>query len=285
MKWAFAIGLVWLAWGANAQRVTVISYNIRLDTETDGVNQWGKRFNKVASLLAQHDPDLLGVQEALHNQLMDLQKQMSRYSVVGVGREDGNEKGEYSAIFFKRDKFEVISHQTFWLSETPEVPGSKSWDAAITRIVTMVALRDKATRHVFLYANTHFDHIGKQAREKSVELLKARVNNWLAQVADVTNPHEPAIIISGDFNAEPSEAPYQRMLDGHHVTLQDSRPANNTAGTYCGFDVGKMPCRIIDYIFHSRVLKASGYRVIQDHDGVYYPSDHLPVMVTLTRQQ
>ncbi|MCU0419974.1 MAG: endonuclease/exonuclease/phosphatase family protein [Cyclobacteriaceae bacterium] len=284
MKLAIAFVFVGLAAVANAQTVKVMSYNIRLDTEADGVNQWGKRFHTVASLLARYDPDLLGVQEALHNQLADLQKQMPRYVMVGVGREDGKEKGEYSAIFFKKDKFEVVSQQTFWLSETPDVPGSKSWDAAITRIVTIGVFRDKATRQVFLYANTHFDHIGRQAREKSAELLKTHVSHWLAHVADLSSQREPAIIISGDFNAEPTEAPYQRMLDGNPVTLYDSRPADNTTGTFCGFDVGKMPCRVIDYIFHSRAWKASDYRVIQDHNGVYYPSDHLPVMVTLTRQ-
>jgi endonuclease/exonuclease/phosphatase family metal-dependent hydrolase len=156
-----------------------MSYNIRLDTEADGINQWKNRTDKVIALIKKNNPDLLGVQEALHNQMMDLQKGLSEYEFIGVGRDDGKEKGEYSAIFYKKDKFEVQFQKTFWLSETPSIPGSKSWDAAITRVVSFALLKDKITNKSFLYANTHFDHMGKEARKNSATLIKIFLNGFI----------------------------------------------------------------------------------------------------------
>lgn len=262
--------------GMNAQSVKVMSYNIRLDTQADGVNQWKNRPGKVINLIKKYNPDLFGVQEAMHNQMQDLQNGLAEYSYVGVGRDDGKEKGEYSAIFYKKEKFEVLSQKTFWLSETPEVPGSKSWDAAITRVVTYAVFKDKATGKKFLYANTHFDHIGKEARKNSAELIKTYIAGFIAGAGKL-----PAIV-SGDFNSQPTEAPYLTITNGKGFLLFDSRPADNLTGTFCGFELDKMECKTIDYIFHSEGWKASGYQVIQDNDGRYYPSDHLPVLVTLT---
>ena len=164
---------------SEGQSVTVMSYNIRLDTEADGINQWKNRTDKVATLLKKYNPDLLGVQEAMHNQMMDLQKELPDYAFVGVGRDDGKEKGEYSAIFYKKDKFEMLKQNTFWLSETPEVPGSKSWDAAITRVVTFAVLKDKSSGKSFIYSNTHFDHVGREARKQSATLIKIFLKGFI----------------------------------------------------------------------------------------------------------
>lgn len=263
-----------------AQPVTVMSYNIRLDTKADGINQWTNRIEKVTQLIRLHNPDLLGVQEALHNQLIDLQNNLPGYQYVGVGRDDGKEKGEYSAIFYKKDKFEVMSQNTFWLSETPEVPGSKSWDAAITRIVTTAELKSKDTGKSFTMLNTHFDHVGKEARKKSALLIKAYIAG-LTTGKSIKGMETP-LIVSGDFNSEPTAEPYLTMIDGTNVMLIDSRPASDLTGTSCGFEVGAAPCKTIDYIFHSTHWKATSYQVVQSHDGKYYPSDHLPVMATFT---
>ena len=265
-----------------SQSVSVMTYNIRLDTESDGINQWKNRPDKVVALIKKHNPDLLGVQEALHNQMMDLQKGLSEYAFVGGGRDDGKEKGEYSAIFYKKDKFEVIKEKTLWLSETPEVPGSKSWDAAITRVVTFAVLKDKASGKSFIYANTHFDHIGKEARKNSASLIKTFLREFIAEASLEKTKKEIPVLASGDFNSEPTDGPYLTMINGKDITLFDSRPATNLTGTFCGFEVGKMECRTIDYVFYSARWKTSNYKVIQDHDGKYYPSDHLPVMATFT---
>lgn len=264
---------------ANAQSVNVMTYNIRLDTKADGINEWSNRIEKVSGLIKEYNPDLLGVQEALHKQMMDLKSNLTEYDFVGVGRDDGKEKGEYSALFYKKDKFEVIAQNTFWLSETPTIPGSKSWDAAITRIVTYAVLKDKSSGKSFACFNTHFDHLGKEARKNSAKLIKT-------QIAALKLPALPKrkipLIVTGDFNSEPTDEPYKTMIDGDMVRLVDARPSNDLTGTFCGFEVGAMKCKTIDYIFHSPHWKSSNYKVIQKNDGKYYPSDHLPVMATFT---
>lgn len=282
MKSLALIILTFLATDNLAQSVSVMSYNIRLDTEADGINQWKNRTDKVIGLLKKYNPDLLGVQEALHNQMMDLQNGLPDYEFIGVGRDDGKEKGEYSAIFYKKDKFEVLKQNTFWLSETPEIPGSKSWDAAITRVVTYSVLKEKSTGKSFIYANTHFDHIGNEARKNSANVIKAYLKGFIAGSTFNKSEKEIAILVSGDFNSEPTDEPYLTMINKKDISLFDARAKTDLTGTYCGFEVGKIECRTIDYIFHSVQWKASDYKVILDHDGDYYPSDHLPVMATFT---
>lgn len=264
------IGLINISF---SQSIKVMTYNLRLDIASDGVNQWGNRKEKVFDLIKKYDPDIFGVQEALHNQMEDLRANLPQYTSVGVGRDDGKTKGEYSAIFYKKEKFDVLEQQTFWLSETPEVPGSKSWDAAITRIVTWAKFKDKASGKTFILANTHFDHIGQTARRMSAELLKSRIS---------TIAGRRSIIVTGDFNSEPVEPPYIVMTRKEKVMLYDSRPAQETQGTFCTFQVNGPPCRTIDYIFFSKGLRTSDYKVITDNDGTYYPSDHLPVICTIS---
>lgn len=257
-----------------AQSVKVMTYNIRFDNPRDGVNAWGNRKEKVFKLLEQYNPDILGVQEAVHSQMLDFGKQLTAYSYVGIGRDDGKEKGEYTAIFFKKDRFELLEQNTFWLSETPDQPGSKNWDASITRIATWAKLRDRRSGKTFLMMNTHFDHIGKEARKKSAELIKKKV---------VEISQGLPTIVTGDFNCTHDEAAYEEMINGTTITLIDSAPADSP-GTYCTFKVGA-PCKVIDYIFHTPDWTTSGYKVIQDNDGEHYPSDHLPVIVELTRPE
>ena len=254
-----------------AQPLKVMTYNIRLDHTVDGVNQWPKRSEKVYALIRKYNPDILGVQEALHHQLQDILKNLPEYTSVGVGRDDGKTKGEYSAILFKKDRFAVQQQNTFWLSETPDVAGSKSWDAAITRIATWAALRDLHDKKEFIIVNTHFDHIGAIAREKSAALIKEKI---------AAEHQQFPVIITGDFNSEPTEAAYITMLNGEALKLFNSRPATESQGTFCTFAVNSTPCKVIDYIFYTAELTPNNFQVITDHNGTYYPSDHLPVMCT-----
>jgi endonuclease/exonuclease/phosphatase family metal-dependent hydrolase len=259
-----------------SQTVSVMTYNIRLDTKADGVNVWNSRKEKVLEVIQKNKPDILGVQEALHNQMMDLQMGMPDYAFVGVGRDDGKEKGEYSAIFYRKNKFEMVKQSTFWLSETPDRPGSKSWDAAITRIVTLAVLKEIASSKSFMMLNTHFDHIGQQARLNSAIFIKGLIKGG-------ANPDSSMpVIISGDFNSTPKEPPYQNMINNVGIQLTDSRAADSKTGTFCGFEINAIECKTIDFIFHSTHWKTDSYRVIQDHDGKYYPSDHLPVLANLS---
>ena len=279
MKLLLFLSLSILLQSAMSQSIKVMTYNLRYDTPNDGINQWSNRISKVNTLIAKYDPDLIGVQEALKHQIQDVLTGLPQYAYIGVGRDDGKENGEYSAILYKKDRFEIITQKTFWLSETPNVAGSKSWDAAITRIVTVVKFRDKNTNKQFLHLNTHFDHIGKEARKNSVALIQG----FLAG-SEISQGHIP-ILVSGDFNSEPHEDPYKLMIAASSRTLFDSKPVTSTIGTFCGFGVGVISCRVIDYIFHTNDWTVENYQVIQDNDGKNYPSDHLPVIVEVGLKQ
>jgi endonuclease/exonuclease/phosphatase family metal-dependent hydrolase len=272
---AFALLLIHLFYAVElpAQLLKVMTYNIRFDNPADGINQWPNRKQKVFDLIKKYNPDVIGVQEALRHQLTDIVSGLNdKYAFLGVGRDDGKLKGEFSAILYRKATFSVVSQNTFWLSETPEVPGSKSWDAAITRVATWVKLKDKSSKKEFLLVNTHFDHIGTEAREKSAALLKEKVSSMANKI--------PVIII-GDFNCTRDEAPYKTMMSPQKLKLTDAAPSD-PPGTFCNFAVGSMPCRAIDYIFYTDHWASQNYVVINDNDGKNYPSDHLPVMVTLT---
>jgi endonuclease/exonuclease/phosphatase family metal-dependent hydrolase len=256
----------------------ILTYNIRLDTPADGVNQWPNRKEKVAELLRKADPSIFGVQEAKHNQMIDLQTLMPEYAWSGVGRDDGKTGGEYSAIFYKKAWLELTDSGTFWLSETPDVPGSKSWDAAITRVCSWVKLKGKGVGKEFFVFNTHFDHIGETARLESMKLIAKKVK-------EIANNYD--YVLMGDFNCEPSSPPYAVAQDKSLWNLTDAwatDPANakEKPCTFTGFKVEGAECKRIDYIFLSPSFKVKNCHTIPTNDGIYYPSDHLPVVAELT---
>lgn len=253
------------------QALKVMTYNVRFDNPEDGINAWSHRKERVFDLVRKYDPDILGVQEALYHQLAEITSHTGNYSYIGAGRDDGRKKGEFSAIIYKKDRFEVLEEETFWLSERPGKPGSKSWDAAITRVVTWAILTDRLSGRRFLVMNTHFDHIGQEARKKSAEILKQKASDLAPDIP---------MIITGDLNCTREEEPYQILTNTELIELID--PAPEPGGTYCTFGVGAAPCKAIDYILISNEWRADQYKVIDDNDGKYYPSDHLPVMITLT---
>jgi endonuclease/exonuclease/phosphatase family metal-dependent hydrolase len=264
--------LLFISFTSIAQPMKVMTYNLRLDTQADGVNAWPNRKMKVIKLIKKQSPDIMGVQEALHNQMTDLKANLSQYDYVGVGRDDGKTKGEYSAIFYVKTRYQVIESNTFWLSETPEIAGSKSWDAAITRVATWVKLYDKKRKDTIFCINTHFDHIGKVAREKSIDIIKTNISRLAGKLP---------VILTGDFNIEPTETPYAIAINGETYNLRDAG-AGSQQGTYCTFFVGQ-PCKRIDFIFCGVGWRVSKYSVITQSDGQYYPSDHLPVVALLKR--
>ncbi len=147
-----------------AESLRVMTFNIRYNNPADGENAWPHRKDSVAALIDRH-ADVAGLQEATFEQIQDLRERLPEFEIYGVGREDGKEKGEFSPVFFRRSRLELVSGGTFWLSQTPEVPGSRSWDAAITRLVTVTQLRDRTLGERFYFLNTHFDHVGSTARE------------------------------------------------------------------------------------------------------------------------
>ncbi len=251
-----------------------MTYNLRLNTTSDGVNAWPNRKQKAVDLIKKADPDAFGVQEALHDQMQDVAEALPQYSYVGVGRDDGKEQGEYTAIFYKKSRLKVLKSDSFWLSETPTLPGSKGWDAAITRMATHALFQDVKTGKEFLFLTTHFDHVGQQARLLSAVLLKG----W---ITGVTIDRNIPVILSGDFNFQPLEEPYSLLVNNKTPVLLDARPSDSSQGTFCGFEKGKMGCIIIDYIFHTPDIIIEKFEVIGENDGRYYPSDHLPVVATI----
>jgi endonuclease/exonuclease/phosphatase family metal-dependent hydrolase len=261
-----------------AQDLQVMTFNIRLNIAVDSLNAWPYRQDKVASQILFHGVNLLGVQEALHEQVIDLKERLPQFNYVGGGRDDGKEKGEYSAIFYDTARLQALQSETFWLSLTPEVPGSKSWDAAITRIVTWARFKDRKTGKIFFAFNTHFDHIGKVARRESAKLLLQKVQS----IAGKT----PAII-TGDFNATPADEPIQVITnDADPLQLTDSKELSATlhygpSGTFNGFGPKERDDQPIDYIFLKGKWKVKKHATISQSWNGRFASDHFAVLATI----
>ena len=181
----------------------IMTFNIRYNNPADGENAWSHRKGLVKSVIQFHQANIFGVQEALKEQMSDLENSLPEFSWFGVGRDDGKEAGEYSAIFYKKDRFDLLEHDTFWLSETPDILGSMGWDAACVRIVTWGHFKDNISGKDFFHFNTHFDHRGEAARENSCELVVKKIK----EIADET----PAIL-TGDFNFPPSSPLYSILV-------------------------------------------------------------------------
>jgi endonuclease/exonuclease/phosphatase family metal-dependent hydrolase len=262
-----------------AQDLNVMTFNIRYNTAADSLNAWPYRKDNTASQILFHDAHIVGVQEALHGQLIDLQERLPQYKFAGAGRDDGKEKGEYSAIFYDTTRLQALQTKTSWLSETPEIPGSKSWDAAITRIITWVKFRDRKAKKVFFAFNTHFDHIGKVARRESAKLLLQKVKEIAGNV--------PAVI-TGDFNAEPADEPIQVIVDkSNPLYLTDSKEISQTphygpAGTFNGFKNKERNDQPIDYIFLKGKWKVLKHATISQTWEGRFASDHFAVLAKLS---
>jgi endonuclease/exonuclease/phosphatase family metal-dependent hydrolase len=271
------------AFGAIAQRddFRVMTFNIRYDNPGDGEYSWKNREPLVKEVLAQYKPQIIGFQEALMNQVSDLQSILKGYKHSGVGRDDGKEAGEFSVIFYDTIRYAFREENTFWLSETPEIPGSRSWHSACTRIVTWVRLFDRTTKKTICVFNTHFDHISEQARVESAKLL-------VKQMKQI--PADQPVILTGDFNATDTTGAYKILTDPRSAfPMNDSRTvagkaASGPSYSFVGFPFHPNDGELIDFIFVSghRGLKVKETEVITYHEKDKYPSDHLPVMAIFT---
>jgi endonuclease/exonuclease/phosphatase family metal-dependent hydrolase len=265
-----------------AADVRVMSFNIRYGTANDGDNHWEKRKRFLIETIKAFDPDLLGTQETLGFQRDYLAENLQGYDVFGVGREDGREKGEMAALYFKRSRFQKIDGGHFWLSQTPDQPGSKSWDSALPRMVTWVKLHDRRRTDAkpILFFNTHFDHRGVEARKESARLLRRRV----AELGKSCS-----VIVTGDFNTGEGSEPYRQLFgpdNGERSPLGDTYriayPGRATnEGTFSGFKVDATSGSRIDWIGVSRdwkIIKATIDRTTREGRT---PSDHFPVTAVL----
>lgn len=261
----------------------VVSYNIRYGAAPDGPDHWENRKGEVARLLREHEADVVGLQEALRGQLDDLASMVQGYGEIGVGRNDGKTKGEYAAILYRKDRFSVVESGTFWLSDTPETPGSRSWGNRITRICTWARLRDEPTGRTFYVFNTHLDHESQPSRERSVDLIARRI-------AERPHAADP-VVVTGDFNAGESNPAIRRLTlaepshdaagRGQAPFLLDTfrvvHPDEPDASTFNNFGKPGATRDKIDYIFvqpGTRVISAGIDR--RSTDG-RFPSDHYAV--------
>lgn len=249
----------------------IMTWNIRYNNPGDGVNAWPNRKEKVFSLLMDVKPAIFCLQEALDGQVNDVARALPGYAWTGVGRDDGAKNGEYVPIFYQKNKFKLVKTGYFWLSETPSIPGKLGWDAVCPRMVTWVALAGKSRDTLFVF-NTHFDHMGKTARIMSARLL--------VHAADSIAGNHPAII-TGDFNATPSDTPYP-IITG--TGFQDARllSATDPKGpeyTFTGFATSGKPGDRIDYIYLRNTKPVKSYQTNDESYQGNYLSDHLPVIV------
>jgi len=255
-----------------AQELTAVSINIRYNSSNDGDDLWDFRKNEVVAHIAAQKPSVFGVQEATDIQMQFIDKHLPNYTFVGVGRDDGKTKGEYSAIFYRKDELELLEQETFWLSTTPEKV-SKGWDAAIVRVCTYAQFKHIESGRHFWHFNTHFDHIGQEARIQSAILIREKIKS--------VNKTQLPVILSGDFNALPNEQPIIELKKAFKDPLEHTALIGPT-GTFNGFEVGMQPDRRIDYIFSDGFKIKSYAHLDNKRKNGRWISDHLAVSTLLS---
>ena len=272
MKKLIPFLIYFFALNCYAQDLSVMTYNIRLSLESDKENAWNHRKPEVINLLKYYHPDFFGVQEAVPQQMVDLKNGLKNYDFVGVGRDDGKDKGEYSAIFYDTTQLKVLQSGTFWLSETPEKP-SKGWDAAYNRICTYALFQKKGGRKFWAF-NVHFDHVGNVARANAATLILEKIKNF--------NPKNYPVVLTGDFNLTDETEPIKILSKELENTFYHTKkPHYGPKGTFTAFDINVIPKDRIDYIF-TKKFQCETLRTINDRrENLLYPSDHFPVMATL----
>jgi endonuclease/exonuclease/phosphatase family metal-dependent hydrolase len=272
---------------AKALKVRVMSFNIRYGTANDGENHWKNRHEMVFNVLRNHSPDIVGLQEALSFQIEQIRKAVGGYGLIGVAREDGANKGEYSAILYRLDRFDVDESGTFWFSDTPEVPGSSHWGNACVRICSWARFVEKKSGRAFYVFNLHLDHISQPSREKSAVLLTQRV---------LSRKQLDPFIVTGDFNTGENNSVILYLKgkaalsksNGDECknpvpmvdTLRVLHPNANDVGTFNGFK-GNRKGDKIDYIFTLPDVKVLEAKILYDNVDGRFPSDHFPVWATL----
>lgn len=260
---------------AYAQQLTVGSYNVRFDNPGDTGNLWKDRAPVVAELIRFHDFDVFGTQEALKNQLDDINKALPQYARYGAGRDDGKEKGEHSAIFFKKDRFKLLDKGDFWLSETPDKP-SLGWDATCcNRIASWVYLQDLDTKKKFYFFNVHYDHQGMQARKESSKLMLRKIKEIAGK--------EP-VILTGDFNGDHASEWYQTLANSDLLkdTYKEVEHPYASNASFNGFKQQSDRKEIIDHVFVTDNFKVNKWGILTDTYHGKFPSDHFPILVELT---
>lgn len=269
----FALLLISSAFAQEHKKELLIcSFNVRYNSADDGINIWENRKDWLTHSIRFYQTDLIGTQEVTHTQLLDMQELLPNCAYVGIGRE-GDTQGEYSAIFYKKDRFEVVDSNTFWLSETPEVVASKGWDAALPRIVTWALFKDKHSGITFYHFNTHFDHRGKQARIESAALLTEKIK----EIAGGST-----VLLTGDFNSSPDSEAIDTLLKNGlkdpYLSL-DSDLVYGPEYSANGWDAaGRTSENRIDYVFYKGAVQPLRLQILDGQRGQRFISDHFPII-------
>ncbi|MBN2316975.1 MAG: endonuclease/exonuclease/phosphatase family protein [Sedimentisphaerales bacterium] len=273
--------------GSNELDVKIMSFNIRYGTANDGENRWLNRREMVFDVMRNHKSDVVGLQEALKFQIDEILDAVPGFAMVGVGREDGKTKGEYSAILYNRNRFKVDESGTFWLSDTPDVPGSITWGNACTRICTWARLIEKTSGKAFYAFNVHLDHVSQPSRERAAVLLAQRIRS---------REHSDPFVLTGDFNVGENNSVVtylkgtSRLGGGAHwehanpVPMVDTfrvlHPDMGDVGTFNGFK-GRRTGEKIDYVFAPAEVKVDEAQILHNTVDGRTPSDHFPVIAHL----
>lgn len=260
-------------------QVKVMTLNVRYDNPGDSINAWPNRASQVCNFILDEKPDILGMQEVLWRQYEVLDSALQDYTSSGVGRDDGAKAGEMNPVFFRKDRFDMVRTITFWLSDTPDVPGSKGWGASLPRIVTWMELVDKNSHEHFFYFNTHFAHDSDSARIMSSKIL-------LREVGKIAEGFP--FIITGDFNMMPASEGYKILTgpDESVPLIKDSfvvseKKPTGPAFTFNGFSDRTGRGRI-DFIFVKSGMKVLDHKTIIKKEKGVYLSDHWPVTASVS---
>lgn len=275
---AMMLSVVSCTSGNKASDITWATFNMRYDNPDDGPNNWQFRRDSVARFIQEQGMDIIGMQEVLHSQLEDLKTRLPEYAEVGVGRDDGKTKGEYAPIFYRKERFEVLDSNTFWLSQYPDSAGFIGWDGACTRIATWAKMKDRQSGKILMAVNTHFDHIGVEARRKGALLIIDKIKEIVGD--------RPAVL-TGDFNVDDRSEAYRTITTNDFVLKDAHKAATRKEGVnYTFHDYGRIhpdSCEKIDFIFVTPQIKVNSSYIPQEanQEGKFL-SDHNPVIAHLS---
>lgn len=259
----------------------VMTFNIRYNNTGDGINKWDNRKELAINTILENNVDILGIQEALHSQMMDLEKGLQDYEWIGVGRDDGIEKGEYSPIFYNTKRFTEVGSGYFWLSENPMMAGTLGWDAANIRIATWAKLKDLRNGKTIFVLNTHFDHVGEVARRESAKLILQKLHTY-------TRKNNFPIIVTGDFNTTQNSEVIRSLTDVNNpLHIKDARALSpNVRGPIWSFhNFGKQKEQdrpLLDYVFVRNNVSVLDFETIEGNHGDRWVSDHCPILVKVS---
>jgi endonuclease/exonuclease/phosphatase family metal-dependent hydrolase len=257
---------------AFAQNFTVGSYNLRYENTHDTGNLWINRAPVIESMIRFYDFDILGTQEGLIGMIDDLSKALPQYERYGIGRDDGKDAGEHSAIFFKKDKFTLLNHGDFWLSQTPDKP-SLGWDATCcNRICSWVYLQDKKTKKKFYVFNTHYDYQKDLARNESSKLI-------LKEIKKIAGSQP--VMFMGDLNGSNETEWYKAIANSGILkdTYKEAKYPYANNPTFQDFGKEISGTELIDHIFVSKNFSVKRWGILSDTYHGKYPSDHFPILV------